>query len=134
MEASRAADAYGMLPGHNIDVADADQAYTQSYLEGPVQTWVSIPREQWPQEWFDLGYHDPVCPLVLSLYGHPDAGGALGTSLRQGYPVRGLGTDSRLALLLLARRMRILPHSLRRRLQDGRAGETQETALVRTHW
>ena len=30
MEASRAADAYGMLPGHDIEVADADQAYTQS--------------------------------------------------------------------------------------------------------
>ena len=48
MEASRAADAYGMLPGHDIQVADADQAYTQSYLDGPVQTWVSIPKEQWP--------------------------------------------------------------------------------------
>ena len=46
MEASRAADAYGMLPGHDIEVADADQAYTQSYLEGPIQTWVSIPKEQ----------------------------------------------------------------------------------------
>ena len=51
MEASRAADAYGMLPGHNIEVADADSAYTQSYLEGPVKTWVSIPREQWPASW-----------------------------------------------------------------------------------
>ena len=44
MEASRAADAYGMLPGNDIEVADADQAYTQSYLDGPVQTWVSIPK------------------------------------------------------------------------------------------
>merc|ERR1711884_507298 len=75
MEASRAAEAYGMLPGHNIEVADADSAYTQSYLEGDTQTWVSIPREQWPQEWVDRGLRDPVCPLVLSLYGHPDAGG-----------------------------------------------------------
>ena len=75
MEASRAADAYGMLPGHDIEVADADQAYTQSYLEGPVQTWVAIPKEQWPQKWLDDGMVNPVCPLVLSLYGHPDAGG-----------------------------------------------------------
>ena len=75
MEASRAADAYGMLPGNDIEVADADSAYTQSYLEGPVKTWVSIPKEQWPQKWFDEGFKDPVCPLVLSLYGHPDAGG-----------------------------------------------------------
>ena len=75
MEASRAADAYGMLEGNDIDVADADQAYTQSFLEGDVTTWVSIPYEQWPQKWIDEGMHDPVCPLVLSLYGHPDAGG-----------------------------------------------------------
>ena len=75
MEASRAADAYGMLPGHDIEVADADQAYTQSYLDGPVQTWVVIPKEQWPQKWIDDNMVNPVCPLVLSLYGHPDAGG-----------------------------------------------------------
>ena len=48
MEASRAADAYGMLEGNAIEVADADSAYTQSYLESNIQTWVSIPREQWP--------------------------------------------------------------------------------------
>ena len=75
MEASRAADAYGMLEGHDIEVADADSAYTQSYLESDIPTWVSLPREQWPQAWIDEGYRDPVCPLVLSLYGHPDAGG-----------------------------------------------------------
>ena len=74
MEASRAADAYGMLEGNNVEVADADSAYTQSYLEGPIETWVSIPKEQWPEEWIGK-YTDPVCPLVLSLYGHPDAGG-----------------------------------------------------------
>ena len=75
MEASRAADAYGMLPGNDIEVADVDSAYTQSYLDSDIKTWVAIPREQWPQEWFDKGYRNPVCPLVLSLYGHPDAGG-----------------------------------------------------------
>ena len=75
VEASRAADAYGLLPGHSIQVADADQAYTQSYLEGPNKTFVGLPRERWPQSWHDRGFRDPVCPLVLSLYGHPDAGG-----------------------------------------------------------
>jgi len=75
MEASRAADAYGMLNGNDIEVADADSAYTQSYLDSEIKTWVQIPREQWPQEWVDKGYNKPVCPLVLSLYGHPDAGG-----------------------------------------------------------
>ena len=75
MEASRAADAYGLIEGHDIDVADADQAYTQSYLDSPIKTWVSIPEEQWPQEWKDRGMRDPVCPLILALYGHPDSGG-----------------------------------------------------------
>ena len=75
MEASRAADAYGMLAGHDIQVADADSAYTQSYLDSDIKTWVQIPREQWPQEWVDKNFQKPVCPLVLSLYGHPDAGG-----------------------------------------------------------
>ena len=75
IEASRAADLYGMLEGNDIMVADADQAYTQSYLDSDIVTWVSIPREQWPQKWIDDDMHDPVCPLILSLYGHPDAGG-----------------------------------------------------------
>ena len=44
MEASRAADAYGVLPGNSIEVSDADSARTQSYLEGPIKTWVSIPK------------------------------------------------------------------------------------------
>ena len=34
-----------------------------------------MPREQWPESWVKAGYQDPVCPLVLSLYGHPDSGG-----------------------------------------------------------
>ena len=56
MEASRAADAYGMLDGHTIMVADADSAYTQSYLDSSIETWVSIlPREQWRQQWIDDG-------------------------------------------------------------------------------
>ena len=33
-----------------------------------------LPKDQWPQEWHDKGYVDPVCPLVLALYGHPDSG------------------------------------------------------------
>jgi len=74
MEASKAADLYGILEGHKCEQADAEQAYTQSVLGG-IKTWVRLPREQWPQAWIDAGYHDPVCPLILSLYGHPDAGG-----------------------------------------------------------
>jgi predicted peptidase len=34
MEASRAADAFGMLPGHGIEIADGESAYTQAKLGG----------------------------------------------------------------------------------------------------
>eukprot|EP00969_Alexandrium_andersonii_P119254 5272012-Alexandrium_andersonii.AAC.1 len=43
-------------------------------LKGKV-TWVRLPEHEWPQEWKDRGLQDPVVPLVLALYGHPDAGG-----------------------------------------------------------
>ena len=74
MQASKAADIWGMLDGHSTQQADAVQAYTQSKLGG-TDTWVSLPKDAWPPEWHDLGYDDPVCPLVLALYGHPDSGG-----------------------------------------------------------
>ena len=72
MEAARTADAYGCFPGHAAEQADAEQAYTQARLVGAA-TWVRLPREQWPESWKDM--RDPVCPLVLALYGHPDSGG-----------------------------------------------------------
>ncbi len=72
MEAGKMADAYGMMEGHTIQMADGESAYTQAELGGP-RTWVRIPRERWPEEW--EGETDPVCPLRLALYGHPDAGG-----------------------------------------------------------
>ena len=34
MEAARAADAYGLFPGHAIQQSDAEQAYTQAWLRG----------------------------------------------------------------------------------------------------
>jgi hypothetical protein len=42
-------------------------------LLGGVKTWVRLPRERWPKAWEK--FHDPVVPLRLALYGHPDAGG-----------------------------------------------------------
>ena len=74
MEGARAADAYGLLPDHDSQQSDAEQAYTQAWLTG-TETWVRLPKDQWPQAWIDSGLRDPVCPLILSLYGHPDAGG-----------------------------------------------------------
>ena len=71
MEAGKIADAYGMLP---YDPDGRESAYTQAELKGP-KTWVRIPRERWPQKWVDEGIEDPVCPLRLALYGHPDARG-----------------------------------------------------------
>ena len=73
MEAGKAADAFGLLPGHEIQVADGESAYTQAKLGGPA-TWVRLPKERWLPEWHGK-YHDPVVRLVLALYGHPDAGG-----------------------------------------------------------
>ena len=73
MAAGKMCDAYGMLPGHALQVSDGESAYTQAKLLGPT-TWVRLPKGQWLQAWIDAGYEDPVCPLILALYGHPDAG------------------------------------------------------------
>ena len=73
MEAARAADAYGLCPGHAVQQSDAEQAYTQAWLTG-TETWVRLPRDQWPERWHRDKMEDPVCRLELALYGHPDSG------------------------------------------------------------
>ena len=72
MEASKAADAYGLQPGYIIETSDCDKAYIQSDLCGPV-TWASLPREIWP-EWWASKFRDPVVIVRKALYGHPLAG------------------------------------------------------------
>ena len=73
MEAAKAADCYGMVEGHGTECSDAEQAYTQSRLGG-TSTWVTLlDPEELPASW--KGMRNPVCPLVLALYGHPDSGG-----------------------------------------------------------
>jgi hypothetical protein len=72
LDASRLADVLGLSPGMAIQQADAMQAYVQAEFKG-TPTWVRIPKDRWPPEW--AGMRDPVCPLRLSLYGHPDSGG-----------------------------------------------------------
>ena len=47
-------------------------AHAQSNLGG-APTWVVLPRDEWPDSW--KGMRNPACPLLLSLYGHPDSGG-----------------------------------------------------------
>ena len=73
MQASKTVDFWGCLPDHDIEQADAKQAYTQAKLSSPNETWVRLPREAWPKAW--EGMRDPVCPLELALYGHPELGG-----------------------------------------------------------
>ena len=75
IEAGRAVDAFSVFPGYTQEQSDAVSAYTQSFLKG-IMTWVSLPRERWPASW--KGMHNPVCPLVLNLYGHPQAGNNCG--------------------------------------------------------
>jgi hypothetical protein len=72
LEASKAVDAYGLIPGNSSSQCDAEQAYVQSKLGG-TETWVRIPKERWPPEW--KKFRRPVVKLRLALYGHPDAGG-----------------------------------------------------------
>ena len=72
MEAAKIIDVFGSQPGYSKQQADAKQAYTQALFKG-VETWVRLPRNRWPKEW--KGFQDPVVPLMLALYGHPDSGG-----------------------------------------------------------
>ena len=75
MEAAKSVDCYSLVSGHEGQQADAEAAYTQSKLESPIETWVRIPKTQWPKgaKWDKI--RDPVCPMVYALYGNPDAGG-----------------------------------------------------------
>ena len=73
-EASRWADFFGCLPGNDVKLADAIQAYIQAKLTGPA-CWVELPTDAWPE-----GIHSwkkmrrPVVRLDKALYGHPDSG------------------------------------------------------------
>ena len=71
MSSGKFLDFLGLLPGWKIMQADAVRAYTQAILNG-TSTWVRLPRDQWPKAWEKM--KDPACPLILALYGHPDAG------------------------------------------------------------
>ena len=72
-ESSRWADMFGCLPGHNVQLADAIQAYIQAPLSG-VACWVELPDEAWPPQIERRKYRRPVVRLLRALYGHPDAG------------------------------------------------------------
>ena len=77
-QASRTLRAYAALRGFVTSSRDAKSAYLQSRLrrEGKTdpRTFVAIPRQFWPEEWVKAGMKRPMCPLELSLYGHPVSG------------------------------------------------------------
>ena len=61
------------LLGFSKAQADAIQAYIQAIFTG-APTWLSLPRNRWPEHWSKESWQ-PMVPLVLALYGHPDSGG-----------------------------------------------------------
>ena len=78
IETAKAVYAFGCLPGHETELSDAPQAYAQTRLGNIVRgrgstTWVRLPKDRRPKHFDKI--IDPVVPLALSLYGHPDAGG-----------------------------------------------------------
>ena len=68
-----------LLAGHcanpdEFDILQSDclKAYIQSKIGGDRKTFVRLPKKWWPAHWHDID--DPVCELILALYGHPRAG------------------------------------------------------------
>eukprot|EP00959_Pyramimonas_sp_CCMP1952_P180757 3779894-Pyramimonas_sp.AAC.1 len=72
MQASKATRIYGLSEGHDIQQVDAKPACAQSKLGG-IPTFIFLPGDEWPPAWKDM--RNPVCPVILSLSGHPDSGG-----------------------------------------------------------
>ena len=72
LTASKLADAYGLVKGHTVQQADAQQAYINAKLN-TTETWVRLPPNRVPPQWKHM--RDPVFRLVLALYGHPESGG-----------------------------------------------------------
>ena len=64
MEAARSAEAYGLMPGHDVQQADAEQAYTRAELDG-TPTWVRLPRDQWPKQGVEWDVRPRLPPPVL---------------------------------------------------------------------
>ena len=87
MAGTKFLDVIARFPGMSGQDADATSAFTQITLEEASkilgvshvpETWISLPKDRWPDEWHkgvkDGTLIDPVCPLVTNLYGHPLAG------------------------------------------------------------
>ena len=79
----RAGLAVGAMKGFNATLRDAEAAYLQALIDNPTRTptFVSLPREWWPDSWFHDGakrqkpkYRNPYWRLLKAVYGHPEAG------------------------------------------------------------
>ena len=79
MAAAKAADIYGLIPGHAAEQADAMQAYAQAKLNG-TDTWVRLPKDRWPKAWIDAKMIDPVCPPICRSLWASRFWGALGNA------------------------------------------------------
>ena len=71
MVAGKFSDVIASRDGHPGSQSDAPMAYAQTELGGD-ETWIFLPRDQWPAAWH--GMRNPVCRLRLALYGHPLSG------------------------------------------------------------
>ena len=75
--------AIAVLLGFEVTVRDALQAYLQARMDGNdrTQTWIELPKEWWPDEWFYDGakrqqpkFKRPAVLQRSALYGHPESG------------------------------------------------------------
>ena len=124
-DASRRADYYGCLPGHDVQMADAIQAYIQAKLSG-VPCWVELPDEAWHASASKHKFRRPVCRLVKALlYGHPDAcwnyvGATLSHRSTKG---RFQASWRRVAIIIFPSRSQTAPRDLCGRSEDhGQSG------------
>ena len=83
MAATNFMDVLARCPGNDGEDSDAVAAYNQvridedlTYLLGKgakfVDTWVTLPRNRWPEEWTKNGAHwdEPVVRVKRNIYGH----------------------------------------------------------------
>ena len=74
-QGARTCRAVGALKGFITSTRDAETAYLQAELKrkNSARTFVALPKSVWPKGWSDE-YKQPVVPLRLALFGHPEAG------------------------------------------------------------
>ena len=61
--------AFGLVDGNACSTSDCIKTYVQSFLDSSCPTYVLLPAELVPSHARHI--HQPVAPLIRSLYGHP---------------------------------------------------------------